>query len=342
MIKPIKNSYLSTAKETYSSNFINLTNISNNRISFDENTRFLSEEIKKELNKTELLNYENALYICQYLNHWFIVSDLAIDSYIEGRVKTHELTLPDTIQGMSSNHHFYNTEAAPVLLLFEQEIDFNKMINEYQWTSMHENDDFLIYVYTEETAEKIAKIMSHNETLYIADGHHRIFTASISKSKDSIMAAFVHVNDIELKSISREIPNINDQDFENAINFLKDQNMLVENIEELDKGIISMSRNGKKHYVKLIDLASDTFWNNDVYRFNTQVLSQAFGIFDSGTIHYLEEIPQRLNDDSVLVEIKPMAVEEFICISKNNTVLPPKSTLFNPKFPSFKIFKKYK
>ncbi|WP_161974914.1 DUF1015 family protein [Bacillus timonensis] len=99
--------------------------------------------------------------------------------------------------------------------------------------------------------------------------------------------------------------------------------------------------------MKLIDLNSVAFWNNDIYRLNSQIISQAFRIFDTGSLKYLsslelEKYRQAPEEKDVIIETYPIGQDEFIESADHNSIMPPKSTWFSPKFPTFLIFKQYK
>lgn len=51
---------------------------------------------------------------------------------------------------------------------------------------------------------------------------------------------------------------------------------------------------------------------------------------------------KNLGKNDVLIELCPLDADEFMELANEVCVLPPKSTFFIPKFPSFLVFKKYK
>ena len=108
-----------------------------------------------------------------------------------------------------------------------------------------------------------------------------------------------------------------------------------------------MHYRGDDLLVNLIQLNGDAFWNNDVYRLNTQIISQAFRIFDTSTLTYVpdpefDEYMLHLGRNEVFIEMHHGGINEFLEYNNSDVILPPKSTYFVPKFPSFLIFKKYK
>ena len=98
---------------------------------------------------------------------------------------------------------------------------------------------------------------------------------------------------------------------------------------------------------KLKNVEGDLFSNNDIYRLNTQLISNIFRVFREEEIIYLslEELKKELlnnYEDSLYIITSSMKKDEFLNTVKSNNIMPPKSTYFRPKFPSFLIFNCFK
>jgi uncharacterized protein (DUF1015 family) len=115
-VQRITDSYLNLSGNIYDSDFINLAQIEQERIRFDQRTQFLTEEQKEMLNTHPIKGFENAIYVFELNGKYGIVCDVPIEHYKLDRIQRHELVLPDTIQGMTSNLRGYNAEAAPVIM----------------------------------------------------------------------------------------------------------------------------------------------------------------------------------------------------------------------------------
>ena len=153
------------------------------------------------------------------------------------------------------------------------------------------------------------------------------------------------LEDISILSIDRVLPNISKEQFDNAMDMLRKHNMLVES-SNLEKGIVRMSYANETYHIKLRELESNAFKNNDIYRLNTQVISLAFRVFDTNALNYYVDQDDtaeymKNNLDAVSFETYPIDFKEFLEIVKKGQIMPPKSTFFYPKFPSFLIFKEY-
>lgn len=181
--------------------------------------------------------------------------------------------------------------------------------------------------------------------MYIADGHHRLYSTSLDKHKKGVLSCITSFDDVDIYPIHR-ILEIDAKKFEVAKDFFKKVGMYIEETN-LEKGIVRITYRDEMIYIKLTELLDDTIWNNDILRLNTQVLNTGFRIQDYNDLEFvvgkdIEDIRKNLRKDEMLVELYPVSKEEFINFSDNEFIMPPKSTCFEPKFPSFLVMKKYK
>lgn len=339
-------SYLNISGNLYDSEYINLANVKDKKICMDERTLFLSEEEKNALNLQKICEFNNVLYLFKLNNIYGIVCDVPISEYKEDNIKCHELVIPETIQGMISNLNGYNCEVAPVLLGHTNKIDYSKYINNKLYDEKFVFNDLEIYVMSGEEADEIINKFRSVKCLYVADGHHRLYSTSLSNIKKENLACLISFEYLNILPIHRIIKDISKESYMNAKQFINNKFKVLPSDEELLKGRVKIKYRDDNFIVELIELNSDPFWNNDIYRLNTQIISQAFRIFDNTRIEYLstEELCQKENsllENEILIETYPVSQEEFIESVDNNCIMPPKSTWFSPKFPSFLIFKAY-
>lgn len=345
-ISPIKDSYLNISNNLYDSEFINLAKIENGKLKFDEKTLFLSEEEKKQLNHQSLKNFKDVIYIFEMKGIYGVICDIDTNEYRLGNIKCHELVIPETIQGMMSNYHGYNAETAPVLLGHEVEINYQSYINQEDYSYKYQVDDVVIYAFEKESCTQLCNDLKQICKSYVADGHHRLYTSSMLNFKDSILSCLIEFKYLKIKPIHRTIPNVTPEVFDQVRNFMTSKFKIIDCNDKMTKGRVRITYKNETIALEMINLDGDLFWNNDIYRLNTQIISQAFRIFDHSQINYLsdEQLEERrfnLKDDEVLIETYRVKLNEFIECADKNSIMPPKSTWFTPKFPSFLIFKKY-
>ena len=253
---------------------------------------------------------------------------------------------PDVIQGMIANYHIYNSETAPSFIVHKEEIDYKSIIEEKKYEKEYHFDNIDLYVYFRDEAKEILEKFSGIEQMYVADGHHRLYTSSMLKNKNTVFSCFLSFSQVKISPIHRVIKNIDATSFEKARIFM-DSFLEVFDEGELKKGFVRISYQGDSFLVKLKDTEKDLFWNNDVFRMNTQIISTAFRILNFSNVEYigdcdLDSTKKNLGKNEVLIEICPLDSDEFMELANEVCVLPPKSTFFIPKFPSFLVFKKYK
>lgn len=347
-IHPLEKSYLNISGQLFDSEFINLVNINDDKIDLDERTLFLTRKEKEILNAHPIMKFDDAIYVFKYDNRYGIIGDVPIKEYREGKIKCHELVIPETVQGMLSNLHGYNCEAAPILLGTTKKVDFEHYINRMKYEENFNFNGLEIFVFRGDEARKITKEYESEEFFYVADGHHRLYTTSLTHFKHSVLTCLISFDYLEILPIHRVIQNIDSLFFETAKEFIYNRFEVFPEDTPLSKGKVRIVYGEDNFVVKLIDLNSDAFWNNDIYRLNTQIISQAFRIFEESKIKYFsnEELglfkESKLTKKDVIIETYPISKKEFIECANNNCIMPPKSTWFFPKFPSFLVFKKYK
>ncbi|WP_313960754.1 DUF1015 family protein [uncultured Parvimonas sp.] len=345
-IKLLKNSFINISNNLYDSDFINLAKINDSKICFDNDTLFLSKRSKDKLNSQIIERNNECIYIFKYYDSYGILADLPIEEYVSEKIKCHELVLPDVIQGMISNYHIYNSETAPVFIVHKEEIDYEKIISDKKYKKDYHFDNIDLYVFFDDEAKKILKNFLCIEQMYVADGHHRLYASSMLKNKNSVFSCFLSFSQVTISPIHRMIKDIDATSFDKAKIFM-DNFLEVFDDGELKKGYVRITYQGDSFLVKLKDTENDLFWNNDVYRMNTQIISTAFRILNFSNVKYIGDTEilfakKNLNKDDVLIELCPLDPEEFMELANEVCILPPKSTFFIPKFPSFLVFKKYK
>lgn len=344
----LENSYVNLSGKVYDSEFINLAQIANNAIHFDQRTLFLSEHEKQELNQQPLAVHHGGVYILEQHGILGLVCDLPICEYQRQHVRNHELVLPDTIQGMLSNYRGYNAEAAPVLLMANTDLHLAAFVASHAPSAVYQAKEIRVLYYGESDAALLLDQFSSIDHLYVGDGHHRLYATSLSGFKQNILAYIVDFNDIRINPIHRELIRIGDDRFAASLRFIQKKfqvTLLSEDNPAPVNGSVIMMRGTQAWRIQLIGLDADGFWNNDIYRLNTQIIQQAFRIFDGQRqVHYLNEEEfqrHRKNKDAVFFKVHAMSKTDFLKSAADNNILPPKSTWMFPKAPSMLIMSRY-
>ena len=328
-LKPIQDAYLNLKSKQYKHDYVNLAHIEEGMIHFPNRTTFLSNLEKETLKNDPLLNIKNAVFITFISGVYSLVCHIDLNA----NIKTHEMVIPDTVQGITHNYQYYNAEAAPILLLTKETIDFRKIISDNKYTIKHDlNEEDYVYVYKEDKANTLLESFSTIKDFYIADGHHRYTASKLSSKKTDILTTLSSMQDIHLEAITRVM--IPKQDFCISMDYCKENFEFTQG--PLKSGYVEINYKKNRYFIKLIELNDDLFSNHDVYRLTTQVISQAFNEYDSTQLSYKEQ-DYLVTEDEISFKVAPMKKETFIEMSDQSLILPPKSSNFNPKFPSLLI-----
>ncbi|WP_179395684.1 DUF1015 family protein [Lacticaseibacillus absianus] len=350
-LEKLANSYVNVSGTLYDSEFINLVQIKNDQISFDDRTIFLDQAMKDKLNAEAIVKHTQGVYVIDNQGRKGLICDLPITEYQRGAVKNHELVLPETIQGMLSNYHGYNAEAAPVMLIAKQAVDLDAFVAEHPAELIYTVASDQLYYYTGTAADELLAAFGDTDALYVGDGHHRLYSTSLSGFKQYVLSYVISIDSVDILPIHRQLPHLTDAQFDAALRFLQTK-FKVESVDQADeaamapqKDTVMMYRGGQAWRVHLITLLSDGFWNNDIYRLNTQIIQQAFRTFDDRKLRYLSEVAcakaMRRSTHSVFFKVAPMTKAEFTESANQGNILPPKSTWMSPKAPSLLVMSKY-
>lgn len=342
----LKSAYINISGNLYPNDYINLTRIIDDKINFDEKTLFLDENVKESLNNDKIKKLENVVIIFNLEGSWGILCNTPIKYYRDKKILCHELVLSDIIQRMSNNFHLYNTEANPVMLTHNKKLKLKNFIEKNLPIYKSENEKINLFIYSNEKADEILSNLEDIEHFYIADGHHRLYTTSLLLKKESVMSCIYEMDEMKIEAIPRKIENISEEKFKNIKAKVEKKFIIIPSKEKLEKGEVRITYQNEVISFKLLDVNGDLFNNNDIYRLNTQLLSDIFRIFKDEDIKFisLAELKKELEypqEKTVYLETSSMLKEEFMKTIEQGNIMPPKSTYFRPKFPSFLIFNKF-
>lgn len=339
----MKKAYINISKNLYPNDYINLARIEDDKLAFNELTLFLSDKEKEKLNKDEIKKFENIVIIFKLENSWGILCNVPIKYYKRKKILCHELVLSDVIQRMLSNFHAYNTEANPVMLTHDKKLNLEEFVKNNKCEFSLKKEKINLFIYNGKRADEILNNLKDIELYYIADGHHRLFSTSLYQEKQEVMACVYEMEQLKIESIPRKIENISEEQFEKYKEKIENTFEIISNEKILEKGEIRLNFNNKKLSFKLKNVKGDLFANNDIYRLNTQLISNIFRIFKDEEIKYMseKELKKELKNsqvNTIYIESSSMDKNEFMETIKNDNIMPPKSTYFKPKFPSFLVF----
>lgn len=299
-----------------------------------------------------------------------IVGCAAIDDYIEGRIKKHELTRADKERDRIRHVDTCAAQTGPIFLTYKQSERLDKIIAEQ--TSQTPIYDFVtedgvrhtVWLGAQTANEEIERAFQSLDALYIADGHHRAASAvkaglkrRAEKGRDDdgefnyFLSVIFPSNSLKILDYNRLLRDLNGM---SAAEFLSAVEKHLGSVVEAD-GICAPTQ------LHTIGLYVDNKWyrvqfkeeicqsENPAERLDCAILQNYFlapvmGIEDPrlskridfvGGIRGLKHLEERCKEDArVAIAMYPTSLEELISVADAGEIMPPKSTWFEPKLRS--------
>ncbi len=303
-----------------------------------------------------------------------LVAGAAVEDYVNGIIKKHELTRPDKEEDRMNHVRISNINAGPVFFAYRDNAKIDKIVSEkttdkpeYDFTSEDGVRHQMWIINNEEIVKNIEHIFAHEvEYIYVADGHHRTAAAALV-GKERREQNPNHTGDEEYNfflSVNFPESQLTIIDYNRVV---KDLNGLSKNefIEKL-KASFDIENMGSKEYkpAKLHEFSmySDGEWYKltakegtfkeddpvgvlDVTILTEQVLAPYLNIKDLrrsdridfvGGIRGLVELKKRVDSGEMKVAfaLYPVSMKQLMNIADNDMIMPPKVTWFEPKLRS--------
>jgi uncharacterized protein (DUF1015 family) len=294
-----------------------------------------------------------------------LVCTSSIDDYDNNIIKKHELTRPDKELDRINHMKTIGAQTGNVFLAYQTNERLDKEIEDWK-ASHHPEYDFT----AEDGVKHIVWVINDDDTnnritnyfaetvpyTYIADGHHRAASAAkvrkalgdkASEESNYFLTTLFPANQLRILDYNRVVKDLNgmsDQEFLHKLahDFL---------IGKVDQGFVpaqfhefGMYLNG--NWYKLI-AKEGTYENDpigilDVSILQKNVLDKVLMIKDVrtdkridfvGGIRGTAELQKRVNSGEMKVafSLHPVSMQQLIDIADTGSIMPPKSTWFEPK-----------
>tara|TARA_B100000768_G_C11241447_1_gene359724 strand:- start:112 stop:1338 length:1227 start_codon:yes stop_codon:yes gene_type:complete len=297
-----------------------------------------------------------------------IIAVLDLPKCEDGGVLTHELTLEKREDLFVSYLETVGFHAEPILCArksgHEGEDELNSAISDI--TESREADcDFTttdcirhsVWLIHSEINEGFSKVLEPIETLYIADGHHRLASSIKMLHRhpnepgvDRILAFILPAKELSILGYHREVRNWNG-DIHRLLTQIKAIDSVLR-IEKLDTqascgGCIDIITNQGEWRLVLKEDHSGT--RIDAGWLNDEVLEPLLGIEDSRNSPNLKYIAGsnvesentsklkevvKGHNNKIVFALHPIPIDQIISVSDAGNTLPPKSTWVEPKLRS--------
>ena len=320
---------------------------------------------------------ENYYLYAQTMNgktQYGLVVGAAVDDYLSGVIKKHELTRCDKEEDRMKHVRACNANMEPVFFAYldNEKLDeiirrYAQTVPEYDFIAPIDGFRHQFWVISDDNdikaiTEEFAKIPA----LYIADGHHRSAAAALvgaelaKKDKNHtgneeynyFMAVCFQASQLTILDYNRVVKDLNGLTLEQFIEALK-RNFIIE-----DKGceiykpshIHNFSLYLDGHWYSLT--AKDGTYNDsdpigvlDVDISTRLILNEILNIQDLrsdkridfvGGLRGLEELKRRVDSGEMraALALYPVSMKQIMDIADSGAIMPPKATWFEPKLRS--------
>ncbi|MDP5172654.1 MAG: DUF1015 family protein [Bacteroidia bacterium] len=302
-----------------------------------------------------------------------ILAAAAVEDYLTGVIKKHELTRPDKEVDRKTHVRVARMNAEPVFFSFPQVDELDLIINdtrkgvpEYDFTTEDGVGHTLWVIDDQSVIARVIELFDQEvPATYVADGHHRTAAAALvgeelkqenpdhTGEEDYNFFMAVHFPDNQLKIIdyNRLVTDLNGLS-EEAFLLNVEQSFVVKKMEGQYKpeALHHFGLYMGGSWYQLI-AKEGTFDDGDpigvldVTILSEQVLSPILNITDLrrdkridfvGGIRGLGELEKRVDSDEMAAAfaLYPVSMQQLIDIADSGEIMPPKTTWFEPKLRS--------
>ena len=297
---------------------------------------------------------------------WCLTS---IDDYLNNSLKKHELTRTEREKDLIEYLDNTGIDANPVLVTYQGSSKIKEILNQVMAASpdfdYHANDQQhqLWHIDSAQMIQELIAEFKKFEATYIADGHHRAAAAALAGTQkrknnfkhhgreeynffSTIYFSFEELQIFEFQRVLKDLNGLSNSEF---------LAKLAENFE------VILSDAAKPMHARDFKLYLDHTWYKispkqvdttltepldllDVSILQTQILHLILGITNPrrdprisfvGGIVPIQEITKSIDagESAAAFILFPTSIEELVAVSDAGSVMPPKSTWFEPKLP---------
>jgi uncharacterized protein (DUF1015 family) len=294
-----------------------------------------------------------------------IVGCLSIDDYETGVIKKHERTRPDKVEDRTDHMLALRAQTGLILIAFPGTERVRQLVREA--VGQPPLYDFPCAGGVRQTVWKItstgelAEAFSEIPALYIADGHHRLKSASLARDalKDAnvlhsgeeeynfVLAGVFPAEDLKILAYNRVVHDLNGLGSEEFLELVRQNFVIAADGRSVpdSHGEICMYLDGSwstltfaVNYFR----EPDPIERLDVSILQNFILGPVLGITDPttderiefvGGIRGTDELERRVSEGSARVAFSlfPTTMEDLFAVSDMGEIMPPKSTWFEPK-----------
>jgi uncharacterized protein (DUF1015 family) len=303
-----------------------------------------------------------------------LVACAAVEDYMNGVIKKHELTRPDKEEDRMKHVRITKANIEPVFFTYPSSPEIDALISEHVGASdpvydfiAEDGVGHQFWVISDpQSIEQLVDLFAGIPSTYVADGHHRTAAAALVGNEmkrnnplhtgleeyNYFLAVHFPDNQLNIIDYNRVIKDLNGLP-QTAFLDAMSERFHIEN-----KGPVVFKPTGLHNFSMYLDgnwyslTAREGTYNDgdpigvlDVTILTQQVLDPILGITDLrrseridfvGGIRGLEELKKRVDSGEMAVAFAlfPVTLQQLINIADSNQIMPPKTTWFEPKLRS--------
>jgi len=283
---------------------------------------------------------------------WTLTS---LDDLAQGRLLTHEETLPERSGDLKAYRAVVGLEGRPVLLTYERDQAINGLIEAVAGRkplldfSYQQFNHRLWSIFDAHTIAELQEAFRRLDRVYVADGHHRLSAAArVHEFRPQwISALYVTAGQLRSREFNRTVlPGLplGSEVFFEHLHKYGFTTALPENrafVPETEKRF-GVCFQGRWHQY---DLKPEFLKQNlpDVSFLQEYILGPLFGIRDPRTDAQLRCWPaseweqmlafSKQHEDAVVFSCRALSAQQLMKVADQRLNLPPKSTYMEPKIP---------
>ncbi len=286
-----------------------------------------------------------------------------INDFLCHKIKGHENTQAKRMNERANQMTNIETQIGPIYMSYPDDNKINELLEsftslvpDYDFESFDHSHHKLWCISNPKDIKMISKQLKSINSLYIADGHHRmeamnIISQNYKKQKnncDSFMIAAFPAEQTKIYDYNRVIKDLNGLSEGDFLEKLKENFKVTisdSSFKPKSKRQFGMYHHGKWYSLEFIGNfpdENDILSLLDINILNNYCLIPILGIKDINNderirfiagCHGLTALENKVNDndDSVAFSIFPSHIEEVMRVADNKLTMPPKSTWFDPK-----------
>jgi len=295
---------------------------------------------------------------------------VSVAEYDDGVIVKHEETRPAKENDRTRHILAQRAHAEPVMLTYRDDETIDRLVSEVRSTAPlydFEADDGVRHtIWKAEAPESLIEAFRDVGHLYIADGHHRCKAASRAAATlrqaegdvhdrdtdvpgyemfTAVLFPMSHMHIMAYNRIVHELPTSSARFLDQlARDFALERD--VDDPVPSEKGTVCLYLSGAWHRLVLPGPTGERSVDQlDVSRLSEHLLEPRLGITDQrrdpnidfvGGIRGTDALEARIDkgEAQLAISMYPTRIEELVAVSDEGSLMPPKSTWFEPKLRS--------